>query len=49
MNEPSTIATTPKTIGQRVDLLIERIEQQPLVAVGIGVAVGYLLARLVKR
>ena len=38
-----------KMVEARVDALGKAIQQHPLLAVGIGFGVGYLLARLLHR
>jgi ElaB/YqjD/DUF883 family membrane-anchored ribosome-binding protein len=38
-----------KTLSKRVDTLGVLMQEHPLVAVGLGLGVGYLIARLVHR
>lgn len=43
-------ATQPaKTLGNRLDAWIASLDRQPLVAVGAGIVVGFLLARMLDR
>lgn len=42
----------PRTLGARRSALLalrRATERQPLVAVGVGIALGYVLARVVER
>ena len=38
-----------KTIGNRVDEMISYPERHPLASIGIGIVLGYVLARLLDR
>jgi ElaB/YqjD/DUF883 family membrane-anchored ribosome-binding protein len=38
-----------KALSKRVDTLGDLMQEHPLVAVGLGLGVGYLIARLVHR
>ncbi|MDB4963553.1 MAG: hypothetical protein JWP01_3552 [Myxococcales bacterium] len=38
----------PLTIGSRIDALVTTVKAQPLAAVGVGIVVGYVLARLLR-
>jgi hypothetical protein len=38
----------PITLGTRVDALVTRVKDSPLVAVGVGIIAGYVLARLLR-
>ncbi len=38
-----------QSLGRRLDALISRVDRQPLIAVGAGIVIGFLLARLLQR
>ena len=38
-----------RTLGKRIDQLGEAMKEHPLLAIGIGIGVGYLLARIIHR
>jgi len=40
---------TQKTLGKRVDTLGDLMKEHPLLAVGVGLGVGYVLARIIHR
>ncbi len=40
---------TVQTLDQRIDALGKAMKKHPILAVGIGVGAGYLLARLLHR
>jgi hypothetical protein len=42
-------ANEAKTIGHHVDAFLTNARRSPLVAVGLGIVAGYLLARLLAR
>jgi hypothetical protein len=37
-----------RSLGTRVDALVATVKAQPLAAVGVGIVLGYVLARLLR-